>query len=382
MRHIPEEELHAYIDQALSRSQCVEIESHIAACANCRAARDGIAALRDRTTSLLAALAPAPRIPPSFQVIQARHAAATLDRRHRARVAAWAASIVLAAGVGYGTHALLDPPVEEHPAISTAMRPAPVVPTPRIAAPAATPAPAAQPVPAPLNSTLASAAPAASVALASAGARPLSLRRAAPPHRTRSRTIPARIAGQDSATPKSRPGGSVSLLAGSSPAEPATVELSSLGFPKSGADLDLDGIWRTVSWDNAQSEAGEQPARINGLPVMQVQVQQSRASGKPLMVVAQQLESGDVIRTIEGSVADVSQLLARRPATPAESLGRTTSVRRGSRMLVITGDLPRDSLRAMIGRLNAGPIHSLDDAAAPTRSPARSHLLLPRDRRW
>src|SRR5215204_5547860 len=28
MRHIPEEELHAYLDQGLSRSQCVEIESH------------------------------------------------------------------------------------------------------------------------------------------------------------------------------------------------------------------------------------------------------------------------------------------------------------------------------------------------------------------
>jgi anti-sigma factor RsiW len=48
MRHIPEDELHAYLDQALSRSQCVEIESHLAGCPSCRATRDGIAALRDR----------------------------------------------------------------------------------------------------------------------------------------------------------------------------------------------------------------------------------------------------------------------------------------------------------------------------------------------
>ena len=27
MRHIPEDELHAYLDQGLSRSQCVEIET-------------------------------------------------------------------------------------------------------------------------------------------------------------------------------------------------------------------------------------------------------------------------------------------------------------------------------------------------------------------
>ncbi len=37
MRHIPEDELHAYLDQGLSRSQCVEIESHLAGCSSCRA---------------------------------------------------------------------------------------------------------------------------------------------------------------------------------------------------------------------------------------------------------------------------------------------------------------------------------------------------------
>ena len=67
MRHIPEEELHAYLDQGLSRSQCVEIESHLAVCPYCQAARDGIAALRDRTTALLAKLAPPRRIPPAFE---------------------------------------------------------------------------------------------------------------------------------------------------------------------------------------------------------------------------------------------------------------------------------------------------------------------------
>ena len=63
MRHIPEDELHAYLDQGLSRSQCVEIESHLAGCASCQAARDGIAALRDRTTALLARLAPPAVLP-------------------------------------------------------------------------------------------------------------------------------------------------------------------------------------------------------------------------------------------------------------------------------------------------------------------------------
>ena len=83
MRHIPEDELHAYLDQGLSRSQCVEIESHLAGCPSCQALRDGIAALRDRTTALLARLAPPPRVPPAFEVL--RHRAAEVASRRRRR---------------------------------------------------------------------------------------------------------------------------------------------------------------------------------------------------------------------------------------------------------------------------------------------------------
>ncbi|MBL8988991.1 MAG: zf-HC2 domain-containing protein, partial [Gemmatimonadetes bacterium] len=66
-RHIPEDELHAYLDQALSRSQCVEIECHLAECRRCQIERDRAAAVRDRTTALLAESAPR-RIhaPPQF----------------------------------------------------------------------------------------------------------------------------------------------------------------------------------------------------------------------------------------------------------------------------------------------------------------------------
>jgi hypothetical protein len=89
-------------------------------------------------------------------------------------------------------------------------------------------------------------------------------------------------------------------------------------------------------------------------------------------VVAQQLASGEVIRTIEGPTSDVSHLLARRAMsdpmptmTPGDSAprdsvpsdtdhaDRTMAMQRGDRMLVITGALPSDSLLAMIRRLNA-----------------------------
>src|ERR671916_542643 len=101
MRHIPEDELHAYLDQGLSRSQAVEIESHLAGCSSCRATRDAIAALRDRTTALLATLSPPRRFAPAFEVLQERAADRASIRRRRLRIGAWAASLLAAVGLGW-----------------------------------------------------------------------------------------------------------------------------------------------------------------------------------------------------------------------------------------------------------------------------------------
>ena len=120
------------------------------------------------------------------------------------------------------------------------------------------------------------------------------------------------------------------------------------------ADPGLQGFWRTVPWDKAQDVAGKAPARIEGVPVEEVQVQPSRVGGSPMMVVAQRLSSGEVIQTIEGPTADVSQLLSRRGDGGLDSAGRPAeAMQRGDRMLVVTGELPSDSLRAMVRRVNA-----------------------------
>jgi predicted anti-sigma-YlaC factor YlaD len=109
MRHIPEAELHAYLDQGLSRSQCVEIESHLAGCSSCRATRDGIAALRDRTTALLATLAPPRRFPPVFDSLRELAEQRVHTRRRRLRAGAWAASLVAALGLGWTASTLVGP---------------------------------------------------------------------------------------------------------------------------------------------------------------------------------------------------------------------------------------------------------------------------------
>jgi hypothetical protein len=121
-----------------------------------------------------------------------------------------------------------------------------------------------------------------------------------------------------------------------------------------------------MSWDGAKAEAGERVPHIDGLPVMQVQIQNGERDSRPVMVVAQQLSSGQVIRTIEGPVSDVSQMISRRAMADVDTvllsgdsvgLGPDTdhamAIQVGDRMLAITGNLPSDSLRAMIRRLNA-----------------------------
>jgi hypothetical protein len=330
MRHIPEEELHAYLDQGLSRSQCVEIESHLASCPSCQAARDGIAALRDRTTALLAKLAPPRNFPPAFDSLRRRAALEATARRRRVHAAAWAASLVAALGVGWTASSLV---IQRPIPAGQPAQPAVVVPvtTPRLD-------------PAVLRPRPSTAVPARVI-------------------RRQSPRRPAAVA-RDITSPADslRPVDTLPLIA------LPTLELSSIDISRGDFDMELGGMWRTLSWDGAQAEAGNKLPHIDGLPVVQVQLQTVEEGKKPLMVVAQQLASGEVIRTIEGPMNDVSHLLARRTMTDPDpsarvdssyagaepiNLDRTMAMQRGDRMLVITGALPQDSLRAMIRRLNA-----------------------------
>lgn len=315
MRHIPEEELHAYLDQGLSRSQCVEIESHLAVCPTCQSARDGIAALRDRTTALLAKLAPPRGFPPAFESLRRRADLEVSARRRRMQLAAWAASVVAAVGLGWTANYLL---LSRHAT--------PVSGPPQ----AATVSPAALPV-------------APSIVVAAPEKPPLA--------QSVARRQPKRAA-PESARVILPP-----VVA------PASLELSSGDIPKAEPELELDGMWRTMSWDGAQAEAGDKLPHIDGLPVVRVQLQlmPTQQGKQPLTVVAQQLASGEVIRTIEGPTDDVSHLLAQQTSEPGPSTtpndsdrtDRTMAMQRGDRMLVITGALPSDSLLAMIRRLNA-----------------------------
>lgn len=309
MSHIPEEELHAYLDQALSRSRCVVIESHLASCGHCSSQRDAIAALRDQTTLLLGTLAPARRIPVSLEELERRRLARE-PRRQRTRRALWAASLVGALGLGYGLRS-----------VGSATRPPELVVIPAAATIGETRA--------------ADAAGSSAQSVIPATMRPV-----------------PRAAAQRPAIGGSAPAPAGLTLAHDGSA-PHSAETSTTALPTDG-EPGLQGFWRTVPWDKVQDVAGQAPARVEGVPVEEVQVQASREGGSPMMVVAQRLSSGEVIQTIEGPAADVSQLLSRRGDGGLDSAGRPAeAMQRGDRMLVVTGELPSDSLRAMVRRVNA-----------------------------
>ena len=333
MRHIPEEELHAYLDQALSRTQCVEIESHLATCTGCSEARDGIAALRDRTTALLATLAPARRFPPILDELRAEAAARTARRHHARRTAVWAASVAAALALGWGANAYFSAP------------------GPRVAGPATV----AQAGTDRVGTDRADARPIAGFPSRPA---PQPAAQPAPPRNTAPREL--------SALPDSHTRRTVEPSPAPRIGEPPRADFSSATLPASEADAGLGGIWRTLSWAGARDERGDSVPHIDGLPVVEVQVGPAKTGGnKSIMVVAQQLKSGEVIRTIEGPAADVSQLLGNRTGANSPSPWPTLdgpgiaggdgamAMRHGDRILAITAQLPRDSLRAMMRRLNA-----------------------------
>jgi len=321
MRHIPEEELHAYLDQALSRPQCVEIEHHVSECVACRRERDAIAALRDRTTALLVTASPrwihSRPYPQLAEVLLERQ-----DRRRRWRRVAWAASLVGAVGLGWGVSRWQVSDAAPPAAVATAPVPPPAdtSPTDSRTQPATSPARSRAPGP--------------------AGATPVRLagapRRAAESVDPSQPTVPA-------------PNGAELLSSGDTDGQGAPV---------------FDGVWRTVSWDRASEASGAWVPRVEGVPVVQVKVRQTPHGGRPLTVVTQQLASGEVISTVEGPAAEVASLLSRQPGQSAtaelqdlplaagtadETSNSVGAAQPGAaRTLAIIGKLPADSLKAFM----------------------------------
>jgi len=326
MRHVPEEELHAYLDQALSRSQCVEIETHLARCGHCRAVRDDTAALRDRTTALLATLTPRPLIlPPPMAELMSRRPVSVGSRlsvRTR-RLGLLAAGVLGAVGAGWLARSVslpidVDPPVPMATALPATPLSTPIT-TVETIAEAPPPPPVSQP-------------------------RRLEL---------------ARKPAEDSAPPEAiAPAPELTLVSAVAPdGEGSPGGASVTALPPVAAPAGFDRLWRSVEWEDALVLAGGSLPFINGLPVLGVLLQPGQPGERPVVIVSQQHPSGEILRSIEGPVEKITEFL-QRPAEPglnASEPARTTPdyiesrgvTRRVLRALAVTGRLRADSLTAL-----------------------------------
>ncbi|HKC39772.1 MAG TPA: zf-HC2 domain-containing protein [Gemmatimonadales bacterium] len=98
MSHVDEGTLHSYLDGELSADERAAVEIHLSQCATCRASLAGQRALLERASAVLGVARPIERPAPPFE--QLRRQSKRSPWRVR-RSIAWAASIVLAIGLGY-----------------------------------------------------------------------------------------------------------------------------------------------------------------------------------------------------------------------------------------------------------------------------------------
>lgn len=96
MSHVDEGALHAYLDGELSPAERVELEAHLAGCVPCRTRLHDERALVQRAGELLARALPPERAAPPLQQLERRR-----TRRSLGIPLSWAASVILAVGVGY-----------------------------------------------------------------------------------------------------------------------------------------------------------------------------------------------------------------------------------------------------------------------------------------
>lgn len=337
MRHIPEEELHAYLDQALSRSQCVEIECHLAGCIRCRHGRDQIAALRDRTTALLGALGPVGSTRPTFAALMVQANARRVELHGReartrwsttwARHGARAAGVALILAIGWSARGF-------------------VAPTPTGAG-----GQAPQLALLPGLTGLAAGSPLLGSFLP--GGRNLDRTPSAP---TQTQADPNWEPDPIERAPARR-----ALVTEEPGVTTMALTVSTLDPSDYSTEFPAPGVWRTVSWTEASALTGDVVPRIHGMPVVEIQVQLLGPDERPLVMVAHQDPSGRIIRSIEGPADRLSDLLSDVIARTDGAVHTSQPVRTTPDYISGATGAPRRSIRvaAIAGRLEAAALDEM-----------------------
>lgn len=350
MQHVDEGQLHAYLDGELTGpgDDPRALALHVESCAECGARMEGVRALRERARALLAD--PRPVEQPPFEAVVARSRRAPAPSvwlRRRIAPLAWAASVVVALGIGWLARDLLRAPegprlaggaaVSDPVAESAAPLPAP--------GPAATgaerveelaqrstaaadegarAAPAASAVELPASTE---AAQSDATSVAAADAAPLALATAPPPPPTEMQeSAPATAPAAPRMTPVAR-GEGIASSAGAAAA------------------------WTPVERGAAEERLGGPVPTVPGLRVLSTEA--LAAAAAPTVRVRQALPGGGVLtlisRRAEASAPRAFSGRAASAAAPQLQVEAVNvSVQRGGLLLTVSGPLPADSLRSLL----------------------------------
>jgi hypothetical protein len=381
MSHVDEGRLHAYLDaierpaggQSDDREDRGVIESHLAQCAECRALLAEVRQVRERSASLLAVAAPTPAPQPSFADVLAR-AGRTQQRRRLTRInrlaaLGWAATVVLAVGLGWIARGAIGigpqserPPLELTPPTSRsaadvggvteaqsdeARRGAPV------AAELARTADLVQQAEGQENLEEAASrppSPAAEPGEEEAAARLEAAGRRQGPVPAAPAEMAGRIAAPDSGPDarlerKAPPAGMVTVSAVTTPGAAVPVETEQILLPAI--------EWTPADLETAAVHLNGPIQRIPDLPIRSVET--GALYGEPSVRLVQWSGSVPVelIQSAEVVLArlQADSLGAVRGREAATQRGSTAAVVRDGRVVLLRAALPLDSLRLLARRL-------------------------------
>jgi hypothetical protein len=299
--HLPEEELHEWLDGQLSRKQNAEIAQHLLGCLICRALEAEVRAVRSRTAALLALAAPRRRAEPV-------RVPSRLRRRVRGAVAAAAAVAVV------GSTWM----VSRQPASSLG--------GPTLATALVAPAILARVV-----------APFTGDSLRDTPLRPAT-------SRARTLTLAQRAATMSPRMMQPRSTGAIPVASRRLRVADPLLDVGPAG----------DG-WETTSLQEAREAAAGAIAHLEGIPVNAVRLQPSEVGGRPTAMVRQLLPDGRAVWVVEGAVEELDQVSrvlqasGLTLASPRRARPDYVGTERTTRMVTVASYLPADSLDALLG---------------------------------
>jgi hypothetical protein len=340
MSHVDDGELTAYADGAYPANdpEALRIAAHLSTCGNCRTRLEQSHELRDRAAEILAFAAPASVAPPSFETLQAQ-AATPMRTRRRTFPLAWAASIMLAVGLGWFGRGIWQAPRPsgmmvrmDAPQVSTEVKEEGI---------STEPAPSAEQASRPTSQS----------------ARTEDRTRDMAANRAEKQVAGAGVAANTGAAPPP----SAAPMPAAPPPTPPQAAVSEFRQRTELAEVVVSGEATQYITAAEAERRGIQLARVPELPITRVGLRSGTT------IIEQVLPDEKVVTlTVTNAVAAEALALAaqdaagkRREVAPAAAappaaaqasaaaLARTVVVRVGERSVTITGNLPPDSLRAL-----------------------------------